>query len=189
MVQGLTCKAQLQFLIFNFKKKPGSCSGGRILIPHHRQYLLVIGNINLPVLKLQSTTVTLLIILASFNSCAWFDQSDYEKIVGDYEVGWSDGVGNRSISKPIKACSGCYEVLVGGYVYAIGHNDSFIIAKQHSGSDTLTTYYYVIDIKKNEKHGGRIGVYESLNKSEFDILRNRLGISHIPFDMNYPETP
>ena len=110
-------------------------------------------------------------------------------IIYDYEVGWNDGVGNRSISKPDKACSGCYEVLVGGYVYAVGHNDSFIIAKQHFGTDTSTTYYYVIDIKKNKKNGGRKGVHESLNKSEFDSLRSKLKISDIPFDMNYPENP
>lgn len=95
---------------------------------------------------------------------------------------------NRFIGKSIKGCNGCYETIVEGYVYAVGHNDSFIIAKQHSGNDTAT-YYYIIDIKRNEKPGLRKGVYESLDKQAFDSLRNRLRISDIPFDMNYPEDP
>ena len=98
-------------------------------------------------------------------------------------------VRNRSIRKPIKDCSGCYNVLVGGYVYAVGHNDNFIIAKQQFGSDTGKTYYYIIDIKENQKYGYSKGVYESLSETGFDSLRNRLKISHIPFDMNYPKNP
>ena len=130
-----------------------------------------------------------LITFTTFVGCAWFEQSEHEKIIGDYEVGWNDIVRNRSISKPIKDCVGCSIVLVPDYVYAVGHNESFIVAKQQFGSDTERTYYYIIDIKKNEKYGYTKGVYESMNEAEFDSLRNRLKISHIPFDMNYPKNP
>lgn len=139
--------------------------------------------------KLKSAFGLSLIILTTISDCEWFDQGDHQQIVGEYEVGWNDLVRNRSITKPEKECSGCYEIFVDNYVYAVGHNDSFIIAKQHFGTDTLKTYYYIIDIKKQEKRGGRKGVYESLNKLYFDSLRKRLNISHIPFDMNYPENP
>jgi len=141
------------------------------------------------VFKLKYAFGLSLVILTTFSGCSLFDQSDHQQIIGEYEVGWNDLVRNRSINKPEKECSGCFEILVGNYVYAVGHNDSFIIAKQHFGSDTLNTYYYIIDINKQEKRGGRKGVYESLSKRDFDSLRKRLNISHIPFDMNYPENP
>lgn len=138
-------------------------------------------------------------IMITLTGCAWFEQSHHERIVYDYEVGWNDLVRNRSIRKPIRDCSGCPEVVVGGYVYAVGHNDSFIIAKQHSGIDTTMTYYYiidierhnryVIDIERHNKYGGNKGVYESLNKLAFDSLRKQLKISNIQFDLNYPKNP
>jgi len=122
-------------------------------------------------------------------SCAWFDQSSHERITGEYVVGWNDFVQNRSITKLIKDCSGCSTVLVSNYVYAVGHNDSFIIAKQHFGGDTTKTYYFVIDIKKNEDQIGTKGIYKFSDKQSFDTFRNRMNISHIPFDMNYPKNP
>lgn len=109
--------------------------------------------------------------------------------MGEYQVGWNDLVKNRSITKPIKDCSGCFTVLVSNYVYAVGHSDSFIIAKQHFGADTTKAYYYVIDIKRNKDQTGTKGVYEFSDKQSFDSFRNRMRISHIPFDMNYPENP
>ena len=104
-------------------------------------------------------------------------------------VGWNDLVQNRSITRPVKDCSGCFDIVVSNYVFAVGHNDSFIIAKQHFGADTTKTYYYVIDIKKNENQTGAKGVYEFSDKQSFDSFRNQLKISNIPFDMNYPENP
>jgi hypothetical protein len=53
----------------------------------------------------------------------------------------------------------------------------------------MKSYYYIIDIKDNEKHGYSKGVYGSLSETEFDSLCNRLKISHIPFDMNFPKNP
>lgn len=109
--------------------------------------------------------------------------------MGEYMVGWNDLVQNRSITKPIKDCSGCFSVLVSSYVYAVGHNDSFIVARQHFGADTTKTYYYIIDIKKNEDQTGTKGVHEFSDKQSFDSFRKRMKILHIPFDMNYPENP
>jgi hypothetical protein len=83
-------------------------------------------------------------------------------------VGWNDLVQNGSITKPVKDCSGCFDVLVGNYVYAVGHNDSFIIASQHFGADTKKNYFYVIDIKKNENQTGTQEVYEFSDKQLFD---------------------
>lgn len=139
-------------------------------------------------IKLKAVFGISLIVSIAISGCAWFDRSDHKQIIGDYEVGWNDLVQNRSISKSIKNCSGCYNVLVDGYVYAVGHNDRFIVAKQHTGNDTAA-YFHIIDIKRNEKFGGKNGVYASLNKIAFDSLRQRLSITNIPFDLNYAENP
>jgi hypothetical protein len=138
---------------------------------------------------LKTFHVILLTATAIVSSCSWFDQSSHERIVGEYIVGWSDLEQNRSITKPIKDCSGCFEVVVSNYIYAVGHNDNFIIAKQHFSPNTTKTYYYVIDIKKNGNSNGTKGVYEFLDERSFESFRNRLNISNIPFNMNYAENP
>src|SRR5258705_10460575 len=124
-------------------------------------------------IKLRSTVTFVLIIIFSSTSCAWLDESFHEKIIGDYEIGWNDLMRNQNISKPIEECSGCYSIIVDGYVYAVGHNLDFIIAKQHSGADWNVTHYYIIDLKQN-KGKYREGVTVPMNKTAFDSLRSRL---------------
>ena len=126
--------------------------------------------------------VIYLLIVFTITGCAWLEQSEHERIIGDYEVGWNDLVKNRNVSKSIKNCSGCYNILVDAYVYGVGHNKEYIIVKQLY--DT-STYFYIIDIQKNEKYGGTSGVFSSLNQNEFDSLREQLNIKNISFDMNY----
>jgi hypothetical protein len=83
---------------------------------------------------------------------------------------------------------GYYDVLVESYVFAVGYNDSFIIAKHCHFGDTAT-YYAIIDIKKNEKYGGKKGAYQFLNNEAFNGLLKRLNITHISFSINYPKYP
>lgn len=136
--------------------------------------------------KLKST-FAIIVILFIETSCAWLDKSSHEKIIGDYEIGWNDLVRNRSITKLSESCSGCSDVIVGGYVYAVGHNQNYIIAKQHLSAHDTTTYYYIIDISNKEKfHKVLDG---SSDKTIFDSIRNGLRISNITFDKQYPENP
>lgn len=139
--------------------------------------------------KSKNPLFTTLVFLTTLGSCVWFEQSDHEKITSNYEVGWDDLVSNRAIIRPLSNCQGCYETIIESYVFAIGHNDSFIIAKTHFGFDTTITYFHVIDVKRNEIYGGKKGVYVSLNEPAFDSLRQQLKISNIAFDMTYPENP
>ena len=130
-----------------------------------------------------------IIIAVTLVSCAWFEESSYEQITGDYWVVWNDLEQNRAIWKQIRNCSSCFEDVVSNYVYAVGHNDSFIIAKRHFDLNTKETYYYVIDIKKNQTLNGTEGVYEFFDKHSFDSFRTALNISNIPFDLNFTENP
>jgi hypothetical protein len=40
------------------------------------------------------------------------------------------------------------------YVFAAGHNDEFIIAKQHPSEDLNTTNYFIIDMHRKIKKKG-----------------------------------
>lgn len=130
----------------------------------------------------------LLILLSMLASCAWYDKSEHTKIIGNYEIGWNDLVRNRCITKPIQKCDGCFDVIIENYVYAVGHNADFIISKQHPGTDTVSTNYFIIDIKANEKES-KAGIYGPLNLNEFYSLSEELKLSGLSFDLNYPENP
>ena len=86
--------------------------------------------------------------------------------------------------------------IVPEYVFSVGHNDDYIIAKQHPTSgfeggyeiNTNVTNYYIIDMNgkvltKGEK------VFGPLTRNQFHSLRTVLKIKEIEFDQNYPDKP
>lgn len=84
--------------------------------------------------------------------------------------------------------------LVPAYVFAVGHNDDFIIAKQHPTIDykheidTSITNYYIVDMNRKIFTNGQ-KVFGPVNKYEFDSLRTLLNIESIKFDLRYPKNP
>ncbi len=129
-----------------------------------------------------------IILLLTISGCAWLDKSEHSKIIGGYEVGWSDLESNRDIAKPNNACDGCYDIVVNSYVYSVGHNDRFIFAKQHPNLDTTTTKYFLIDMNKNKNDKDvKKGIYGPLDKEEFEKMLSKFGITDIKFDLNFPE--
>jgi hypothetical protein len=94
-------------------------------------------------------TISLIFFIFSFSSCFdLFDSGTY-KVVDDYEVTWIDLVEQRALYKQ--------EELIPAYVFAVGHNEKYIYAKQHplltnssEKIDTTTTNYYLIERTKNE---------------------------------------
>jgi hypothetical protein len=127
-------------------------------------------------------------LVSALASCALFDKSEHVKIIGDYEVGWNDLVSNRCLRKSFQNCEGCFEVIIDEYVYAVGYNENFIIAKQQSGLDTTSTNYFIIDIYTNQK-SSKTGIYGPLNLNEFESMRKKLGVSELLFDFNYSKNP
>jgi hypothetical protein len=132
--------------------------------------------------------IFLVLTLIIFQCCAWLDKSEHIIIIGDYDVGWNDLESNRSIARPANGCSGCYDIIVDGYVYAVGHNENFIIAKQHPNLDTGVTHYYIVDIATNLIDNTK-GVKGPMDKDNFDKLSRQLNISHLSFDLNFDESP
>lgn len=133
------------------------------------------------------TALLSLSILILISGCV-FDSKE-KTIIGPYKLGWIDLPETQSIYVEVRS-SGSGPTLVDEYIFEVGYNEDYIIAKQHptSGLDdgnkinTSIIHYYIIDIREdfdptNEK------VLGPLTKSEFDKKREALGISEIPFDL------
>lgn len=138
-------------------------------------------------LRITKIILTLIGIL-TLNSC-WNNPSESELIIGNYFVEWNDLVANRAIVEKTEKDSPYSSGIISNYVFAVGNNSDFIIAKQHPYLNDLTvTKYFIIDIKKREskKNSSVIG---PLEKEEFDKKRIELNISELKFDQNYPENP
>jgi len=124
-------------------------------------------------------------LLLSFQTSCGLFESTSDVIVGHFNVSFVDDVTWRSI---------CYDngTIVEPYVYAVGHNDKFIVAKQHPCErnefkvNTSVTKYFIIEISKVDFKNG---VYGPLEKNQFDSLSLSLNIGEIVFNMNYPEQP
>ena len=86
--------------------------------------------------------------------------------------------------------------MVPPYIFAVGHNDDFIIAKQHptnnfEGSyiiDTKITNYYIVDMNRKIKLNGD-KTFGPLTLNQFDSLRTQFKIGGISFDKTYPDKP
>ncbi len=138
---------------------------------------------------LRITKLTLILIgILTLNSC-WNNPSEHHLIIGNYYVGWNDMVSNRAIV--YKHDSNSYDGIISSYVYAVGHNSDFIIAKQkHPYSDDLnfTKYYYIVDMNKRLGRD-KDAIYGPMDKIEFDKKSKQLNISELEFDQIYKENP
>jgi hypothetical protein len=133
-----------------------------------------------------------LVLLGCFG--LWDSGSD--RIVGKYIVLWIDSFENQMISEELEMYSSGSVGMVPAYVFEVGHNDDYIIAKQHPTSgfrggyeiDASITNYYIIDINRKVLTNGK-KVFGPIDKSEFDSLRAALKIENIKFDQKYPDKP
>ena len=136
--------------------------------------------------------IALLFISVLLTGCFGLFDSGSKRITGKYIVVWIDLPRNQGIGEEIEGSPGSSIGLVPEYVFAVGHNEDYIIAKQHPTSgfengfeiDTTITNYYLIDM--NEQKDKVIG---PLTKSKFDSTRIALKIRNIEFDMIFKENP
>ena len=135
---------------------------------------------------LKTKNLILIIGLLTLNSCFIFD-SDSDKIIGNYEVLWIDTPKSRAVCERYSSTGSA--VLISEYVFAVGHNNEFIIAKQHPTSgfengyeiDKSITNYFIVDIRNEAK------VLGPFNKTDFNKYVSELNIGGIDFDQIYPE--
>jgi len=131
-----------------------------------------------------------------FTGCFGLWDSGSDRIVGKYIVLWIDLRENQTISEQVEMNSSNSSQVVPDYVFAVGHNDDYIIAKQHPTSgfedgykiDTKITYYYIVDMNRKVLTKGE-KTFGPLTINQFDSLRTVLKIKNIEFDKIYPEKP
>jgi hypothetical protein len=144
-----------------------------------------------------SIKLTILISTLSLVGCfAWFD-SGSDRITGKFKVLWIDLPVKQHIAEESELHSSNSSEFVPPYVFAVGHDERYIIAKQHPlieekrnryEIDTSITNYYVISIDRLSSMVAMISTLEGpMTKSEFDNYREKLEITSIEFDMLYPE--
>ena len=133
--------------------------------------------------------ILLLFVTISFLTGCLFDSSS-NCIIGKYEVLWIDLPQNQILAKKDKLHSSNYSTLIAAYIFAVGHNENYIIAKQHPTNGfhgdykihADTTNYYIIDIYKE-----RDKVFGPLTLKQFDSLKTKFKISDLNFIKTYPD--
>ena len=160
-------------------------------MPHTMRYESEKTEIELKIAKY----ITILFIGLTLNSCYLFDNSS-DEIIGNYKVLWIDILSNQVICETNEENPTSCTQLIDEYVFAVGHNSDFIIAKQHPTNgfkngyevDTSVTNYFVIDVNGKIKENGD-KVIGPLSKKEFDKTVSELNIETIKFDQTYSENP
>lgn len=136
---------------------------------------------------LRITKFTLILIgILSLNSC-WNNPSESDLIIGNYYVGWNDLESNRAIIEKTDKDSPYSSGVISNYVFAVGHNSDFIIAKQHPNLNDITiTKYFIIDLRKRENTNEN-GIYGPMDEQQFDKKSRELNISELNFNQLYNE--
>ena len=133
--------------------------------------------------------ILLLFLTTSFLTGCLFDSSS-DRITGKYIVLWIDLPQNQMIGKEYELHSSSSSTLIEPYIFAVGHNENYIIAKQHptngfEGGYKIhadTTNYYIIDIYKE-----RDKIFGPLTLKQFDSLKTKLKITDLQFNKTYPD--
>jgi hypothetical protein len=120
--------------------------------------------------------------------------SGSKRIVGRYIVLWIDEPENQTLSLQSATSASSSSVIILPYVFAVGHNDRFIIAKQHPTNgfaggykmDTGITLYYIIDTKTKTRYEDYT-LYGPLTLTKFKGLCVRFNLQQVSFDVQYPD--
>jgi hypothetical protein len=133
--------------------------------------------------------ILLLFLTMSFLTGCLFDSSS-DRITGKYIVLWIDLPENQMLAKQDGLHSSSSSTIIEPYIFAVGHNDHYIIAKQHPTSGfegnykihTDTTNYYIVDVYKE-----RDKIFGPLTLKQFDSLRTKFEIGDLRFNKTYPD--
>lgn len=135
-----------------------------------------------------------LTIIISFvfllTSCDFGNAGEETHIIGKYYVGWADLESNRNIYIKETPESNDGQGIVSGYVFALGNNDRYIIAKTLSGPKSTVEYYYIIDTRGYyHTNIDNKNYWEFSSEAEFQEKLKLLGISTLKFTRNYRKDP
>lgn len=136
-------------------------------------------------MKQEKKIMTFIMLICSlfFVSC-WGDEFEKEKIAGNYYLMSSDSY-NNDVSISYKLESGGFAEIIGQTVFAIGHNDRYIVVGQHSinfknQNVYPVTNYYIMKISDNVLSAEN-GVTGPLNINEYELKKKELHIDNLSF--------
>ncbi len=140
--------------------------------------------------------IFLILLTTVLTSCFGLFDHGSDKIVGRYVVLWIDLQETQSIYEQDDLNSSGSTEIIPEYVFAIGHNKDFIIAKQHPTNgfeggykvDTKTTNYYIVDVNRKILKTGK-NIFGPLDINKFDSIRTVLKINKMKFNQVYPDKP
>ncbi len=128
-------------------------------------------------------------IVLLFSSCDFGNSGEELHLIGKYYIGWADLLANRSIYIKETPESNDGQVIVSGYVFAIGNNDRYIIAKTLSGLKSME-YYHIVDTKGYyHTNMDNNNYWEFSSETEFREKLATLHISKLEFNRNYRKDP
>ena len=134
-------------------------------------------------MNLLGKTIFAFLLVMTLMHCAWTDENESIKIIGNYYIGWSDLESNRTIHKNINSCTGCSNIIIDNYVFSVGNKDQYIFAKQQDGNNPLNTNYFLIDTLEN--YNNSKGIYGPLNEKDFELLLKKLDLKKITFNKTF----
>lgn len=99
--------------------------------------------------------LAILSITIFLTGCFGLFDSGSDHIIGRYNVMWIDVAENQMLTEELEKSSGAL-IIIEAYVFAIGHNKDFIIAKQHPTAgfendykiNTNITNYFIVDLNR-----------------------------------------
>ena len=97
------------------------------------------------------------------------------QVVGRYSLVSVDAKENTTLSYQLE--DGNYVGVVDKVVFAIGFDDSYIIAKQHPSNNRGVANYYIVPVYKKPTLSPEKGVIGPLTADQFMVKRKELGIS------------
>jgi len=134
--------------------------------------------------------IIILSITLLFASCDFGNSGEEVQLISKYYVGWADLEANRCIYIKETPESDSGKVIVSGYVFAIGHNDRYIIAKTFNGTKSTKEYYHIIDTKGYyHSNIDNSNYWEFSSETEFREKLAALNISTLKFNKNYHKDP
>jgi hypothetical protein len=112
-----------------------------------------------------------------------------------FSISWIDLPDNQGISFSKKRNSTARAKIIGCYVFAVGKNEDYIIAKQHPSNDRfcknpdlkVTNYFIIENVSLNNEENYTI--YGPMDTNKFEIMRKELDIEDLEFSIQFPENP
>jgi hypothetical protein len=138
---------------------------------------------------IQKRTIKVLVFFLIINGCNGFDHE--EKINANKYLIANQGIENMNISIQLNN-EHTYLGIVHACVFAVGYNESYIIAKQHPYDfgkpiNKNITNYYIIPAQGKGTYADQIGVIGPLTENDFNKKRQELEIDKLKFTKVFKE--